>query len=212
MDALSSVSALLMRIVSTVPASVVVLAIRRRRNRVLLALLPILIGSPITTQAREPEVKGGRLEFALPDLRDHVVSSSDSMFANRVVYVTLWGTWCTPCRTEIPTLNDLQNRYGDDGLVVVGIAFEKDTLAVDRLEVLRRFAEEYKIGYLVLDGGATTDFSEALPMVDHVKGLPVEIIINRSGAVVVSRNSYGYKKRWAQKLEREIKKLLAEEP
>ena len=49
------------------------------------------------------------------------------------------------------------------------------------------------------------------PMVDHVKGLPVEILIDRSGKVVASRNSYGYKKKWAAKIEQEIEQLLADE-
>lgn len=191
---------------------IIVGAMRKRPSAVPLALVTIIALTNLTTaEAREPEVKGDRLEFTLSDLDGNIVKSSDARFGNKVVLVTLWGTWCTPCRSETPTFNDLQDRYGDDGLVIVAIAFERDTLAMERRDVLRRFSEEHKIGYLVLDGGATTDFSAALPMVDHVKGLPIEIIINRSGVVVESRNSYGYKKRWARKLEREIKKLLAEE-
>jgi thiol-disulfide isomerase/thioredoxin len=180
--------------------------------RALFLLSAVVLASAGTASAGDPEVKGGRLEFALPDLEGNMVESSDARFKNKVVFVTLWGTWCTPCRTEIPTFNDLQNRYGDEGLVVVGIAFERDTLAADRRDTIRRFSEKYEIDYLVLDGGATTDFSEALPMVGYVTGLPIEIIINRSGVVVECRNGYGYKKRWARKLERSIKRWLAEEP
>jgi thiol-disulfide isomerase/thioredoxin len=184
---------------------------RKKRNSILVALVTtISLTNLPAAEAREPEVKGGRLEFALPDLDGNVVKSSDARFENKVMFVALWGTWCPPCRSEIPTFNDLQDRYGDGGLVIVAIAFERDTLAAERRDVLRKFSEEHQIGYLVLDGGATTDFSRALPMVEYVKGLPVEIIIDRSGVVVESRNSYGYKKKWARKLEREIKKLLSE--
>jgi thiol-disulfide isomerase/thioredoxin len=164
-----------------------------------------------TSQAKEPRVKGDHLVFALPDLNGKIVRSSDARFEGKVLFITLWGTWCPPCQSEIPTFNDLQERYADDGLVIVGIAFERDTLAVARRDRLRKFSQKHKISYLVLDGGAISDFSTALPMVEDVKGLPIEIIIDRSGVVFESRNGYGYKKKWARKLERDLKAQLVEE-
>jgi thiol-disulfide isomerase/thioredoxin len=159
-------------------------------------------------QAKEPRVKGDRLIFTLPDLEGNSVSSSDSLFTGKVLFVTIWGTWCPPCVSEIPTFRDLQDRYGENGLVIVGIAFEPDTLETVRVSRLRDFSREHEINYLVLDGGATSDFSTSLPMIEDVKGLPIEIIIDRSGKVVESRNGYGYKKKWARKLEKDLKKLL----
>ena len=160
------------------------------------------------SHAKEPGVKGGRLAFSLPDLNGATVSSSDARFDGKVVFVTLWGTWCPPCRTEVPTFNDLHERYADAGLVIVGIAFERDSTATLRRERLREFSREHEIKYLVLDGGATSDFSSALPMVEDVKGLPIEIFIDRSGTVVESRNGFGYKKKWARNLDRDLKRLL----
>jgi len=179
-------------------------------SRILLAFVAITsLACVVAPQAKEPRVEGDRLVFALPDLDGKIVRSSDARFEGKVLFVTLWGTWCPPCLSEIPTFNDLQDRYADDGLVIVGIAFERDTTAVDRRDRLRKFSQQHKISYLVLDGGMTSDFSTALPMVEDVKGLPIEIIIGRSGVVVESRNGYGYKKKWARKLERELKAQLA---
>ena len=73
-----------------------------------------------------PIVQGGTLEFQLPDLSGVLVRSADPQFAGKVVLVDLWATWCPPCITEIPTLVDLQEKYGDRGLVIVGIAFEAE--------------------------------------------------------------------------------------
>src|SRR5690606_1187961 len=42
----------------------------------------------------------------------------------KVVIVNVWGTWCAPCRAEIPDLNRLQDRYGGEGLVVISISDE----------------------------------------------------------------------------------------
>ena len=158
--------------------------------------------------AKEPSVDGDRLVFALSDLDGNAVTSSDRRFDGKVVYVTIWGTWCPPCRTEIPTFNKLQDRYGDDGLVIVGIAFERGSNVDSRRRKLRKFSEKYDINYLVLDGGDTSQFEAALPMMRDVGGFPVEMLIDRSGRVVECRNGYGYKGRWARKLKKEIKHLL----
>jgi len=161
--------------------------------------------------AKQPRVQGDRLVFELPDLEGSIVKSSDERFKDKVIFVTIWGTWCPPCQSEVPTFVDLQNRYHKEGLEIVAIAFERDGLAEARRQGLRKFSARHDINYLVLDGGDTTDFSKALPMVVDVKGLPIEIMIDRSGAVVESRNSYGYKKRWARDLERDLRRLLSNE-
>lgn len=125
-----------------------------------------------------------------------------------MLLVDLWATWCPPCITEIPTLVALQSEYGDRGLVIVAIAFEAEESADERRNRLREFVEQRGINYLVLDGGTPGDFETALPAVENVRGFPVEILIDRSGRVVVSRNGYGYKKKWERELRREIEELL----
>ena len=180
-------------------------------SRRLMAFMVITSLTCLTnSEAKQPRVTGDRLVFALPDLDGDVVTPSDARFEGKIVLVTLCCTWCPPCWSEIPTFISLQERYGDDGLVVVGIAFERDTLVDVRRQRLRDFSQKHKINYLVLDGGVTSDFSTALPMVVDVKGLPIEILIDRSGVVVESRNGYGYKKRWARGLEKDLKRLLVE--
>jgi len=49
-------------------------------------------------------------------------------FQNGTTYmVEFWATWCGPCRESIPHLNEIQNRYKDKGLVVIGQdSFERD--------------------------------------------------------------------------------------
>jgi len=178
------------------------------RSISVLSAVAIALVVVATAAAKEPKVNGGRLVFELSDVEGNIVRSSDGALDGKVLYVTLWGTWCPPCVSEIPTLNELQARYSSQGLVVVGIAFEKEESPASRQETLRRFAEHHGIGYLVLDGGAISEFSAALPMLDDVKGLPVEILVDRSGLVTDCRNSYGHKKKWARNLEDRLRALL----
>jgi thiol-disulfide isomerase/thioredoxin len=183
------------------------------RPCLVLALASIaLVGSPPTASTKQPVVEGEVLTFRLSDLEGDIVSSAAEPFENRVVLVTLWGTWCPPCVSEIPTLNRLQRAYAEAGLVVVAIAFEKEPNPDVRRRLLRDFVAQHRIRYSVLDGGTTDEFSKALPQVNNVKGLPVEIIIDRTGTVADCRSGRGYSKAWARKLEKRLVALLDEAP
>ena len=42
--------------------------------------------------------------------------------------VEFWATWCGPCRQSIPHLTELQEKYKEKGVVVVGISMEKPSV------------------------------------------------------------------------------------
>lgn len=176
------------------------------------ALVALSAAMLVSARGKEPIVEGGTLEFDLPDLSETPVSSADPRFAGKVLLVDLWATWCPPCISEIPTLVDLAARHQDRGLIIVGIAFEAEDRADERRAKLRQFVEDHGINYLVLDGGRPEDFESALPSVKNVQGFPVEILVDRRGGVAASRNGYGFKKKWATQLQREIEELLRETP
>ena len=44
----------------------------------------------------------------------------------KVVLVNFWATWCEPCRVEIPWLIEFTQKYGPQGLVVIGVAMDEE--------------------------------------------------------------------------------------
>ena len=46
-------------------------------------------------------------------------------FADKLVVLNFWATWCTPCTTEMPTLEGLWREYGGRGLVVIGVSVDR---------------------------------------------------------------------------------------
>jgi thiol-disulfide isomerase/thioredoxin len=56
--------------------------------------------------------------WALPS--PYGVMDSSTNYNGRVVLLNFWATWCVPCKDEMPDLVALQQKYGADGLVIVG--------------------------------------------------------------------------------------------
>lgn len=57
------------------------------------------------------------IPFELPDLEGNMVSIAD--FEGKFVLINFWATWCTYCDQEMPDLQALQDKYGDDLVVLL---------------------------------------------------------------------------------------------
>ena len=85
-------------------------------------------------------------DFSLKDLSGNTVSLNQ--YRGNVVLLDFWATWCTPCRSSIPELVELQKRYRDRGLVILGISVDDPEMANNKY--LSAFKEKYKINYTIL--------------------------------------------------------------
>ena len=96
----------------------------------------------------EKDVGAGPMapDFSLPDLTGKMVTLKQ--YRGKVVVLDFWATWCPPCRAAIPELVKLQDKYRDNGLIVLGISTD-DTQNVNN-EYLRLFCGKFKINYSIL--------------------------------------------------------------
>jgi thiol-disulfide isomerase/thioredoxin len=109
-------------------------------------------------------------EFSLTDLGGQNLDLAS--YRGKVVLLNFWATWCAPCRTEAPRLADLQNRYRDRGLQVIGISLDDDPRAV------HIFYQQFKMNYPVAVGDA--NLAERY---GGILGLPVNYLIDRDGRI-----------------------------
>lgn len=104
------------------------------------------------------------------------VDQSLAGLRGRIVVLNFWGTWCVPCRKEMPDLSAIQNEYAALGVQVIGAAADE----VGESAKVLKFIREYKINFPVWLGATTPDMGRF--GVGEV--LPATVIVNREGKIV----------------------------
>ncbi len=116
---------------------------RRRATTCILLLLATVVGLSAPGAGRAQDALGDVLlrsgirpvmppteaaAFTLPDLSGAEVSLSDHQ--GRWVLLTFWATWCGPCITEMPSLQQFHSRNADAGFSVLAVAVGSDEAGV----------------------------------------------------------------------------------
>ena len=119
--------------------------------------------------------------FSLADLEGNTISL-DQM-RGKVVLLNFWGTWCGPCRKEIPDFINLMKKHNKDGLEIIGI-----TLTSGPPENIKAFADKWGINYKLLTDikGNETQTVTALygqATGKRITGIPTTFIIDREGVI-----------------------------
>jgi thiol-disulfide isomerase/thioredoxin len=96
-----------------------------------------------------------------------------------VLLVNIWGTWCGPCRAEMPYLVRLQNEYGPKGFEVIGLNIGDGSGGEETVEQIRTFADAMKLNYtLAKSTNATTaEFYK----ISKQQVVPQSLLIDREG-------------------------------
>jgi peroxiredoxin len=142
----------------------------------------------------EKELKPGNItkkdrsnETKAPDFKLATIGGEEfylSDYKGKVVMLNFWGTWCPPCRKEIPDLVSLQAKYNKYGLEIVGI-----TLTSGSAMEIQKFVKEKKMNYTILtDFGnnethaVTNLYGQAIGQ--PISAVPTTLLIDREGYIV----------------------------
>lgn len=126
-----------------------------------------------------------------------VLPASVSSLRGRVAIVDFWASWCGPCKLVAPTLSSLQDKYGAQGLTVVGISN-------DPPEVGARAAQNLGVRYAT-GVEKTGDASSAY----GVRAIPTMFVVDKKGTI---REVFiGFHPSHAEALEKLVQQLLAEQ-
>ncbi len=126
-----------------------------------------------------------RFEFSFEDLDGNVVSADDPRFAEKVVIVTLAGSWCPNCHDEAAFMSEFYQRYRDKGVEIVALMFEHAEEKTAALAQIQAFRDKFDIEYTTLLAGSSDkdQAHELLPSLNAVLAFPTTVFIDAKGAV-----------------------------
>ena len=119
-----------------------------------------------------------------------------SAYRGKVVYLDFWASWCAPCLSSLPLLDELRQEFSaaDFQIVAVNVdANPKDG---------RAFLRKRPIGY-----PSASDPKGNLPARFEVETMPTSFLIDRQG--VIRYVHKGFRKGDMDELRERIKELVA---
>ncbi len=121
-----------------------------------------------TAQAQKASV----VTFAAADL-DGTIHQSSEWIGQKPVVINFWGTWCGPCRNEIPELVRVYNEYQAQGIEIISIAVN------DTPDRVRDYAAQAGMNWVHL-------MAEKQILIDYkaTTGIPTTIFLDKNGKEV----------------------------
>jgi thiol-disulfide isomerase/thioredoxin len=102
-------------------------------------------------------------------------------YKGKVFLVNVWGTWCGPCKMEIPELIKLKDEFGSKGFEVIGLNtgyggdFEPES-------VVKAFVDNNKINYDI--GFASQEIQIEMSKISQRSAVPMSFVFNKKGEIV----------------------------
>lgn len=134
-------------------------------------------------------------DFTLKDINGKDISLSS--FKGKVVLINFWGTFCIPCRKEMPSIETLYNTYKDKGFLVIAVSEDKD------LKDVKDFVTKYGLTFTIV-----MDQDKKVAKQYKIFAMPTSFLIDKRG--MISKKFFGDKD-WADKESKKmVEKLLSE--
>lgn len=115
--------------------------------------------------------------FPAPDfsLRDSDGSIYElSSLKGKAVLMNFWASWCPPCRSEMPAMEEVFEQYQNQGFVILAV----NSTIQDDLDEAKAFFEDMGLTFpllLDMDGSVTQTY--------QVRSLPTSFFIDREGII-----------------------------
>ncbi len=147
-----------------------------------LFLFVILLLLCLPARAHDPALHGFKLttfdppfpapEFTLNTLDSGQVTLSD--YKGQFVLLNFWATWCPPCLEEMPSMDEIHQRYQDKGFTVVAVSSDEEGQSI-----VQPFIDKLGTTFPIL-----LDTEKSVSGTYGAINLPLSFLLNRQGEVI----------------------------
>ena len=118
-------------------------------------------------------------------------------YKGKIVLLDFWASWCAPCRQSFKWLNQMQERYSSDGLVVLAVNVDENKGLAQQF--LKSNPANFLIGY---------DPAGKIAETYRLKGMPSSYLIDRDGKLRIAHT--GFREKDKSPMQAQIQALLGE--
>jgi len=124
-------------------------------------------------------------DFSLPDVNGNKISLKDEKYRNKVVIVTITGTWCPNCIDEASFLAPWYKKNRQRGVEAIAVHYERKADPVYVKNAIENFRHRYGIEYDEVFGGLVDKkaVAESFPALNTFLSFPTILFIDKQGNV-----------------------------
>ncbi|MGG3470833.1 thiol-disulfide oxidoreductase ResA [Neobacillus pocheonensis] len=152
----------------------------KRRRLLIRTVILLVLGAAVIytlyanfTKDNKQKVAVGETapDFVLTDMQGNKHRLSD--YRGQGVFLNFWGTWCPPCKKEMPYINNQYQQFKDKGVQVLSVDIQESELAVNQ------FADRYKLDFPIM-----IDTDKEVMTAYGIDPLPATFLIDKNGKVI----------------------------
>ena len=102
----------------------------------------------------------------------------------KYVLIKFTGTWCGPCKMQIPGMLEAYKKYKDKGLEIVSVYIEEN--ASDPVAAVKKDVEEEKLPWIILSEELTKKAGQpGYREFYSMKGVPTMVLADKEGKIMI---------------------------
>jgi len=131
-------------------------------------------------------------DFEFPDLQGEPVNLDGDAFRGKPRLIYIFGSWCPNCHDAAAYLSELEKSYSDQGLSILGLAFELTGEFNRDAEQVQKYLARHQCTYPVLIAGTADKqkASKTFPILDRVRSYPTTLFIDRTGKITAVHTGF----------------------
>ena len=146
--------------------------------------VPVELSSPAGITKVLP---GAQFDFSFPDENGNIVSMSDERFNDKVLLVSIMGTWCSNCLDESRFLKSLSDDFPGDKVSIIALDFELIGDSSRAIQNIKKYKKNMEIEFPILLAATHSSkdlAAKALPSLNGIFSYPTLLILNKNHEVV----------------------------